>query len=344
MIRVGTASWTDKSLIACKRFYPPGVNTAEGRLRYYATRFPLVEVDASFYAMPSAANARLWVERTPDDFTFHIKAFRLLTGHGTRRDMFPKDLQAALPTYLDARSQNREATDRIGDSDAGANDSVTRRIAWSGMGSNNGNSGNASDTWYYRDVPAIVRDTLWARYLEAIAPLRDAGKLGAVHFQFAPWVKRSAAGRAHLDECVQRMRGHPVSVEFRHRSWFDGPARHATLAHERQHGLVNVVVDAPQGFDNTVPPIWEHTSAQLAVVRLHGRNAETWNIRGASASSSRFQYDYSDRELVELAIPIVALSKRVERTHVVFNNNWEDQGQRNATRLIQILNLDWSGL
>ena len=76
-IRVGTASWTDPSLIQCKRFYPPGCTSAEGRLRYYADKFPLVEVDSSYYALPSARNAHAWVERTPDDFAFNLKAFRL---------------------------------------------------------------------------------------------------------------------------------------------------------------------------------------------------------------------------------------------------------------------------
>jgi uncharacterized protein YecE (DUF72 family) len=80
-IAVGTASWTDPTLIASKRFYPPGCTSAEARLRFYATQFPLVEVDSSYYAMPSGSNSVIWVERTPEHFTFNIKAFRLFTGH-----------------------------------------------------------------------------------------------------------------------------------------------------------------------------------------------------------------------------------------------------------------------
>ena len=56
-VLTGTASWTDKTLIACGRFYPPGTNSAEARLRFYASRFPLVEVDSSYYAMPSPSTA-----------------------------------------------------------------------------------------------------------------------------------------------------------------------------------------------------------------------------------------------------------------------------------------------
>jgi uncharacterized protein YecE (DUF72 family) len=80
-ILIGTASWTDKTLIASGRFYPPTSNTPEERLRYYASQFRLVEVDSSYYAMPKPEVAELWAKRTPPDFTFNIKAFRLFTGH-----------------------------------------------------------------------------------------------------------------------------------------------------------------------------------------------------------------------------------------------------------------------
>src|SRR5436305_6333800 len=67
-ILVGTASWTDKTLIASGRFYPPKCNSPEERLRYYASQFPLVEIDSSYYAMPKAEVAQLWAERTPPHF------------------------------------------------------------------------------------------------------------------------------------------------------------------------------------------------------------------------------------------------------------------------------------
>ena len=79
-ILVGTASWTDKTLVDSGLFYPPEAKTAEARLRYYASRFPMVEVDSSYYAMPSPSTSQLWVERTPADFVFNVKAFRLFTG------------------------------------------------------------------------------------------------------------------------------------------------------------------------------------------------------------------------------------------------------------------------
>jgi uncharacterized protein YecE (DUF72 family) len=293
-IKAGTASWTDPTLIASKRFYPAGCTSAEARLRFYATQFPLVEVDSSYYALPSASNSVLWVERTPAHFTFNVKAFRLFTGHQTDRSKLPKDIQAALPP-------------------------------------------SDKKNLYYKDTPGEILRELWRRYIEAIEPLKQAGKLGAVHFQFAPWVVNNDDGRAHVEHCADVMEGFTLAAEFRHKSWFSERGREATLALERQRGFVNVVVDEPNVSANSIPAVWEVTNPKLALIRLHGRNHETWNIKGAPAASSRFNYDYNEQELGELGVKILEIAKSVGRSHVVFNNNFEDQGQRNARSLMQIL-------
>ncbi|MBQ0994630.1 DUF72 domain-containing protein [Micromonospora sp. H61] len=91
-ILVGTASWTDRTLLD-SGWYPQTADTPEKRLAYYAKQFPLVEVDATYYSPPAEATARLWAERTPAGFTFNIKAFSLLTGHPTRVSALYKDLR-----------------------------------------------------------------------------------------------------------------------------------------------------------------------------------------------------------------------------------------------------------
>jgi uncharacterized protein YecE (DUF72 family) len=96
-ILVGTSSWTDPTLLV-SGFYPPAVNTPEKRLQHYASRFPLVEVDSTYYAMPAERTARLWVERTHRDFVFDIKAFGLFTNHPTQLRALPKDLREAVPS------------------------------------------------------------------------------------------------------------------------------------------------------------------------------------------------------------------------------------------------------
>ncbi|HLA92262.1 MAG TPA: DUF72 domain-containing protein [Actinomycetota bacterium] len=100
---VGTSSWTDPTLVKEGHFYPPEARSAEARLRYYAEQFPLVEVDSTYYFPPSERNSVLWIERTPKDFTFNVKAYSLLTNHPTRRDSLYKDLAAELPDELEGK-------------------------------------------------------------------------------------------------------------------------------------------------------------------------------------------------------------------------------------------------
>jgi uncharacterized protein YecE (DUF72 family) len=292
-ILIGTASWTDKTLIACGRFYPKESRTPEARLRYYASQFPIVEVDASYYGLPAPSNAQLWADRTPAGFLFNVKAFRLFTGHQTAPIVLPKDIQHALGP-------------------------------------------NQSRTLYYKDVPDEILGELWRRFSEALEPLRQAGKLGAVHFQFAPWVMRNRAGMAQVRECVARMEGYLMSVEFRHKSWFDGDSAARTVAFERELGVVHTIVDGPQGFANCVPCVWEVTSPALALVRLHGRNRQTWNIR-SSTSSSRFDYWYAKEELAALVPNIQRVAGMAGAAHVLFNTNHEDQGQVNARLMARLL-------
>ena len=96
MIYVGSCSWAEKSLVASGRFYPAGVKTASERLRYYASVFPTVEVDSSYYALPSRRNAEAWTARTPEGFCFHVKAYGAMTGHPVERRALPADLRSKI--------------------------------------------------------------------------------------------------------------------------------------------------------------------------------------------------------------------------------------------------------
>jgi uncharacterized protein YecE (DUF72 family) len=102
-IRIGTASWTDPTMTAPGVFYPRGADSAEDRLTFYAGTFPVVEIDATYYALPSARVAAAWVDRTPPDFVFDAKAHALMTGQPTETKRLPKEVRAALPDELAAR-------------------------------------------------------------------------------------------------------------------------------------------------------------------------------------------------------------------------------------------------
>lgn len=299
-IQIGTASWTDKSLVSSKRFYPRGCSSAEDRLKYYASQFPMVEVDSSYYALPSPSNAQKWIERTPDDFTFNIKAFRLFTGHQTPAIALPRDIQAALAGHFQ-KARNL----------------------------------------YYKDTPIEIRDELWARYERGIRPLKAGGKLCAVLFQFPKWVLPGDKAREHIEECAYRLEGYHLATEFRRDLWFDDAHRDDTIAFERAHDLTHVVVDAPPGKTSAVPQVWAVASTKLAILRLHGRNVDTWDDKAAQVASDRFNYDYTNDELEALVPSLLSLADQTDLVQVIFNNNYEDQGQRNAKSLEKII---WGGV
>ncbi|MDT0442363.1 DUF72 domain-containing protein [Streptomyces johnsoniae] len=104
-ILIGTCSWTDRALVA-GGWYPPGHRGPEGRLRYYAARFPVVEVDATYYALPTAQRSRQWAQRTPDGFVFDVKAYSLLTGHPTRAGTLPLALRPPGPAGRPVRGND----------------------------------------------------------------------------------------------------------------------------------------------------------------------------------------------------------------------------------------------
>ena len=105
--RVGTASWTDPTLVHSELFYPPSARSAEERLRFYADQFNTVEVDSTFYALPAERNAKLWAERTPIGFVFNIKPFALMTQHPAEISRLPNQLREMLPVE---ERNNRQLT------------------------------------------------------------------------------------------------------------------------------------------------------------------------------------------------------------------------------------------
>jgi uncharacterized protein YecE (DUF72 family) len=293
-ILVGTTSWTEKTLIESGLFYPSAVKTPEDRLKYYATKFPVTEVDSSYYALPSERNSQVWVERTPKNFVFHLKAFRLFTGHQTAPSALPKDVREAIAP---AGKKNL----------------------------------------YYKDMPPELTGELWERFRAALQPLKAAGKLGTVLFQFPHWFIPNRDGYAHVVACKERLEGIQISVEFRNSIWFDERRRERVLGFLREHQLVHVVVDEPQGFSSSVPPVWGVSSPKLVIVRFHGRNKETWEKKRLASAAERFNYLYSKAELRDLAAHLKELSENAEETHALFNNCYRDYGQRNAMDFQRIL-------
>ena len=274
-VGVGTASWTDRTLLE-SGWYPPEADTPERRLRYYARQFGLVEVDATYYALPAEQTATAWAARTPAGFTFNVKAFSLFTQHPTRVAALPKDL--------------RPAAEKTG-----------------------------KDRVYLKDMDPAVVDEAWQRFLSALEPLHQSGKLGAILLQFPPWFPISRARKEYILACAQRAAPRRVCVEFRNHTWMTPDNQRETLDFLADHQLPYVCVDMPQGHRDSIPPVLAATS-DLAVVRLHG-HSEKWDSKDIH---ERFGYRYTDGELSEWAPRIAALARDAQDTHVLFNNCYRD--------------------
>src|SRR5262249_51883940 len=147
---------------------------------------------------------------------------------------------------------------------------------------------------YYGDTPALIKDELWRQFELSLEPLVRAGKLGALLLQFPKWFIYRRTSFDHLREIRERLNDYLLALEFRHESWFSAEHRERTLAFEREMQFANVIVDEPQSGSSSIPAVWEVTNEQLAMVRLHGRNRQTWDRKGLNSAAERFDYRYSE--------------------------------------------------
>ena len=286
-ILVGTASWTDRSLVA-SGWYPEGVSSAEDRLRHYASRFSLVEVDSTYYALPRQVMARDWASRTPADFTFDVKAFSLLTQHPTRAQSIPRG--------IDVESEKA--------------------------------------TVYLKDLDEHAIGQVWDRFLDGVDPLRRAGKLGCLLFQFPPWFSSRKANRDYVVDCADRAAADRIAVELRSPSWFTPEERERTFALLAEHSMALVCADMPQRLDKGLPRLVEATSSALAVVKFHGRNREGWE---ESTFQGLTNYRYRPKELEGRVPDLRLLAEEAGEVHVVFRNMHDDNAVRNAEQLMDLL-------
>lgn len=236
-------------------FYPPGMRSGDF-LRYYAEHFPVVEVNATYYRIPTRDTFGRMERKTPPGFRFVVKLHQSMTHEG-------------------------------------------------------------------RADAATCRELL-----DAIAPLREAGKLDGLLAQF-PWgFRRTPENESHLASLRERFGGDPLFVEFRHDSWAADDL--ATFLEAR--GLGYCAVDEP-ALDHLMPPIALRTAPD-AYVRFHGRNARNW---WGSGGGDRYDWDYSAGELREWLDRIQALAASARRTYLFFNNCHAGQAARSAKLMQELL-------
>jgi uncharacterized protein YecE (DUF72 family) len=249
-IRCGTASWTDPTLVKSGLFYPPTANNAEKRLRFYASQFSLVEVDASYYALPTRAQAEAWVKRTPDDFVFDIKAYASITGHKLELRMLPRDLQAQLPRALAGRRR------------AGLDELPTSLV-------------DATRTRFVDALQPLVAAGKLGAVLLQFPPWFDATRGNA---------RRVAACREQLGDLPLSVEfRHRSWVDPGRRE------RVLDLLSANSMAWVAVDAPQVKA-DSAMPKVPVVTWDKLAIVRFHGRNRGTWQGRKTAAERFDWLY------------------------------------------------------
>ncbi|MBC2161448.1 DUF72 domain-containing protein [Listeria booriae] len=271
MITIGLTGWSDHDTLYA--------SASKHKLEDYAGNFPMVEVDTSFYAIPSPSTTERWVERTPEEFSFVVKAFQAMTKH--------KEWQQ----YYD------------------------------------------SETEMYR------------RFMDAIAPMSEQGRLKAILFQFPPYFSCTRENVNYLRMLREKMGDLPLAIEFRNKTWYTENTTTKTLELLRELGFIHTVVDEPQVGNGSVPIVLKATNDAMTLIRLHGRNSAGWmKANSPEWREVRTLYRYNEEEINYWAENIRYLQKQSKEIIVIFNNNSGGDAADNAKHLQQALNISYEGL
>ena len=189
-------------------------------------------------------------------------------------------------------------------------------------------------TWHDRKNPP--NEDVTTTFRDSLEPLREAGKLGAVHFQFPPWFAFRESNVEYIQHLRERFGSDRVSVEFRHRSWLEGDHVPDLLSVLRESNVCLTVVDEPQLGNGSIPTVLEVTNPELVIVRFHGRNYKTWYAK-VKTTAERFNYLYSEEELEDWVPNVQRLAEQANELHLLFNNNAQDYAVRNGRQLQRLL-------
>jgi uncharacterized protein YecE (DUF72 family) len=161
--------------------------------------------------------------------------------------------------------------------------------------------------------------------------------MGVLLLQLSPAFSPRKHELNELEPLIEMLNGHELAIEFRNRNWAIGDQLQSTIDFVRKHGVILVNVDAPASDHFTImrSDVDEVTNSNLAYLRLHGRNAKAY-ITGKTVAA-RFDYDYNEKEIAEVAERGRKLATEARELHVIFNNNNLDYAPRAAIRLRKAL-------
>lgn len=238
---LGTCGWSYQEWIGL--FYP---NNKMAKLPFYAKVFGTVEVDSSFYRMPTKSMVKGWARATGPFFKFSLKIPKTITHDRRLRDS-ENELQ---------------------------------------------------------------------KFLDAVQPLQDAGKLGCLLVQLAPSFSYDEIGS--LESFLELLPEHAhFAVELRHESW----DRKETWALLKKHNVANTITESPIEFLSKVVI----TATTHAYVRWHGRGKSIW-----------YDYTYSKEELEQWTAKLQEIESEVPAVYAYFNNHYNAGAPRNALEFLQM--------
>jgi uncharacterized protein YecE (DUF72 family) len=181
--------------------------------------------------------------------------------------------------------------------------------------------------------PKEIVEAAFDMFQAALMPLKKAGKLGCLLFQFPPWFVPSDKSYGWLDVVREKLPDHHLAVEFRNWRWITGPEKKRSLSFLKKRRMTHVILDAPwiKGWEGPLA-----VTAPVVYLRFHGRNRQNWFKKGI-ATAERYRYLYNERELAQWAKRVKQAAAGADQTFVLFNNCYEDYGVRNAKDLKGLL-------
>ncbi|WP_223155023.1 DUF72 domain-containing protein [Alkalibacillus aidingensis] len=273
MTLIGLTGWGDHQDI-----HQAEINKRH-KLEAYAAHFPVVELDSAFYSIIKKEQYEKWLDQTPSNFSFVVKAYQAFTGHD--RKMYTR-----------------------------------------------------------KEMKSLFND-----YQANLEPLRDAGKLQCILFQFPPWFDLNSTHINRLKFIREHFKDYPIAIEFRNRTWYDKRIRKKTIDFLNENQWIHTICDEPQAGVGSIPTVLEVTNPQQALIRFHGRNVYGWNHNGQENwREVRFLYNYSIAELSEWVDRIHQLKQQVDQLSILFNNNSGGHAYQNAKTLQQMLNISYEEL
>ena len=194
-----------------------------------------------------------------------------------------------------------------------------------------------TDTKGKVNLTAKIESAMIDEFLRPLEILRGAKKLGALLLQLSPGFSPRKHQLSELDDLLGAFANYRLAVELRNRNWVEDENLETTLDFFRQHSATLVSVDAPAQKHFTImpPDLNAITNPELAYLRLHGRDAHAYTT--GKTVAARFNYDYSDDEIVEVAGRARELAADAKEVHVIFNNNALDYAPHAALRMRKAL-------